>query len=181
MVISQLVNLDCAFICNWPSHKRATCPMLSKLAQSDTSATRNFACAVEPRVSDAANALYTRSQMNDSGKLQSSVCRADEQQTAACDTDCKKVLSSVPVSRSCVQPADTVNVQSQTYYRSARVTVSGTMGTHATVSDTIIETNPMSSYTRHKQTDLCGNGVVIEGLSKLHYLPVTIHGINGIL
>jgi hypothetical protein len=171
------------FICNSPSHKRATCPMRFKSsqgAQGDTRATRNFACAVEPRVSDAP---YTRSQMNDSGKLQPSVCRADEQQTAVCDTDCKKVLSSVPVSKPNVQSADTVNVQSQTYYRSARATVSGTMGTHATVSNTIIETNPMSSYTRHKQTGVCvcGNGVVIEGLSKLHYLPVTIHGNNGIL
>jgi hypothetical protein len=31
-----------------------------------------------------------------------------------------------------------------------------------------------------RQTDLCSNGVLSEGLSKLHYVPVMIHGINGI-
>jgi hypothetical protein len=166
------------FICNSPSHKRATCPMRSKLPQSDTRATRNFACAVEPRVSNASMPDKS-SQVNDSGKLQSSVCRVNEQQTMACDTDCKKVSSNVPVSNSVsnVQSTDTVNVQSQTYYRSARATVSDTVGTRVTVGDIVSE---VPNHACQRQTDLCSNGVLSEGLSKLHYVPVMIHGINGI-
>ena len=167
------------FICNSPSHKRANCPMRSNVSQGETRgdvrASRNFACSVDPRVSEV-KASNAASQMNDSGKLQcnndgrqslSDGARANEQHASMCNTDCKQVLSNTPVSKSSVQPAETAKVPSQTYYRSAR----------ATVSSAVRDTNLIFS---HRQADLCSNGIITEGLSKLHYLPVSIRGINGI-